>query len=612
MVGLEGPWKVTNPCLGLVALHQFRLPRVPWGDAGRCRRAVGDAQPGLWLSALGSVLAAVGDQQRARLCRSFILPGVLRSAHSSGRSRTERSSPGPSSFPAAPGLLRQTLPAEGAEDIMPSPPSLVLLLLALPGAAAMPGTAVQHAEGGVHPNRGAGGGGMLPVAAQDNVELKARPRRGTVEDSKSVQQYVPGVRVEFPRPINAASLHPTRAMVPSSTDPSEQQRGVPTDGGAEPATNLTTVSDKRLQIQNPLYPVTENSYSAYAVMFLSLIVFAVGIIGNLSVMCIVWHNYYMKSAWNSILASLAFWDFLILFFCLPVVIFNEITKKRLLGDISCRIVPFMEVSSLGVTTFSLCALGIDRFHAATSPQASARPIEQCQSIIAKLAVIWVGSMTLSVPEVLLWQLAQDTSPVSGVVTEYCTMKPSSNLPESVYSLVLTYQNARMWWYFGCYFCLPILFTVSCQLVTRRIRGTEKKAECRGTKHSQCESHLNCTIIGLTIIYGLCTTPENVCNIVVAYMSPDMSKQTLDLLNLINQFFLFFKCSVTPVLLLCLCRPLGQAFMDCCCCCCEGCGPDAASSEGSADSKLKTEMSSSIFFDKPRESPPPLLALGTPC
>ncbi|NXA39649.1 ETBR2 protein, partial [Eudromia elegans] len=307
-----------------------------------------------------------------------------------------------------------------------------------------------------------------------------------------------------------------------------------------------------------------------------------------------------------------FWDFLILFFCLPVVIFNEITKKRLLGDVSCRIVPFMEVSSLGVTTFSLCALGIDRFHAATSPQASARPIERCHSIIAKLAVIWVGSMTLSVPEILLWQLAHDTSPVSSVVTEYCTMKPSSHLPESVYSLALTYQNARMWWYFGCYFCLPILFTVSCQLVTRRISGAEKKAECRGAKQSRCESHLNCTIIGLTVIYGLCTTPENVCNIVVAYMSPDVPRQTVDLLSLINQFFLFFKCSVTPVLLLCLCRPLGQAFMDCCCCCCEGCSPDTPSSEGSADSKLKTEMSSSIFFDKPQESPPPLLALGTPC
>ncbi|XP_042321120.1 G-protein coupled receptor 37-like 1 [Sceloporus undulatus] len=439
-----------------------------------------------------------------------------------------------------------------------------------------------------------------------------RTRRGTDdEDSKPVQPYVPGVKVEFPRPANSASLHPTKILVPSSTDPSKHlpQRSPAVHGGTE--YNMTVALGKRPQIQNPLYPVTESSYSAYAVMFLSLIVFAVGIIGNLSVMCIVWHNYYMKSAWNSILASLAFWDFLILFFCLPVVIFNEITKKRLLGSISCRIVPFMEVSSLGVTTFSLCALGIDRFHAATSPQAKLRPIEHCHSIIAKLAVIWVGSMTLSIPEILLWQLAQDTSPTSGMVSDYCTMKPSQELPESIYSLVLTYQNARMWWYFGCYFCLPILFTISCQLVTRRISSTDK-TDCRGSKHGQCESQLNCTVIGLTVIYALCTIPENVSNIVVAYLSPDMTKQTLDLLTLVNQFFLFFKCSVTPVLLLCLCKPLGQAFMDCCCCCCDECGQEAASSEAGSDGKLKTEMSSSIFFDKPRESPPSAGAIGTPC
>ncbi|XP_061869675.1 G-protein coupled receptor 37-like 1 [Colius striatus] len=501
--------------------------------------------------------------------------------------------------------------------MMRSLPLLVLpLLLLLPGAAAGRAGDEPPGDGGARRARGTDGARDVPGISRAGAGLRLlreRPRRGTDEDSKSVQQYVPGVRVEFPRPFNSANLHPTRALLPSSTDPAEQRQGGPTDGeGAEPRVNLTTASNKRLQMQNPLYPLSERSYSAYAVMVLALGVFAVGIVGNLSVMCIVWHNYYMKSAWNSILASLAFWDFLILFFCLPVVVFNEITKKRLLGDVSCRIVPFMEVSSLGVTTFSLCALGIDRFHAATSPQPSGRPIERCQSIIAKLAVIWVGSTTLAVPELLLWQLAQDTSPASGLATEFCTMKPSANLPESIYSLVLTYQNARMWWYFGCYFCLPVLFTVSCQLVTRRIRGPAKQPECRGTKHSQSEGHLNCTIIGLTVIYALCTTPENVCNVVVAYMSPEVAKHTLDLLNLINQFFLFFKCSVTPVLLLCLCRPLGQAFMDCCCCCCEGCGPDAASSEGSADGKLKTEMSSSIFFDKPRESPPPLLALGTPC
>lgn len=95
---------------------------------------------------------------------------------------------------------------------------------------------------------------------------------------------------------------------------------------------------------NPLFPVTDGSYWAYAVMLLALVLFAAGIVGNLALMCIVWHNFYLKSAWNCILAGLAFWDFLVLFFCLPVVVFHELTLKRLLGDLSCRLVPYLEVS----------------------------------------------------------------------------------------------------------------------------------------------------------------------------------------------------------------------------------------------------------------------------
>ncbi|XP_017203352.2 G-protein coupled receptor 37-like 1 [Oryctolagus cuniculus] len=440
--------------------------------------------------------------------------------------------------------------------------------------------------------------------AEEVQEQQGRARRGTEdEEAKGVQHYVPEEWAEYPRPIRPAGLQPTEPLVATSPRP-DKDRGTP-GSGQELRANLTGSPGQRLRIQNPLYPVTESSYSAYAVMLLALVVFAVGIVGNLSVMCIVWHSYYLKSAWNSILASLALWDFLVLFFCLPVVVFNEVTKQRLLGDISCRAVPFVEVSCLGVTTFSLCALGIDRFHVATSTLPKVRPIERCQSILAKLAVIWVGSMTLAVPELLLWQLAQEPSPAWGS-EDSCVMKPSASLPESLYSLVMTYQNARMWWYFGCYFCLPILFTVTCQLVTWRVRGPP------GRKHEQCESQLNRTVVGLTVVYAFCALPENVCNVTVAYLSPELSRQTLGLLGLVTQFSIFFKGAITPVLLLCICRPLGQAFLDCCCCCCDQCaGASEASAPGGRSDKLKAEASSSLYFHEPRESPP-LLPLGTPC
>lgn len=264
-----------------------------------------------------------------------------------------------------------------------------------------------------------------------------------------------------------------------------------------------------------------------------------------------------------------------------------------------------QVSSLGVTTFSLCALGIDRFHAATSTLPRPQPVERCQSILAKLAVIWVGSLALAVPELLLWQLSREPGPAAGTV-DLCVMQPSAGLPEALLSLVTTYRNARTWWLFGCYFCLPVLFTVTCQLVTWRVRAPPGKQERR-------DRQLSRTVVGLAVVYGLCALPENVCNVVLAYLAPALARRTLDLLGLVAQFSAFAKGAATPVLLLCVCRPLGRAFLDCCCCCCDACGPGprAPASAAASDGKLRAEMSSSVSCHKPREAPP-LLPLGTPC
>lgn len=99
-------------------------------------------------------------------------------------------------------------------------------------------------------------------------------------------------------------------------------------------------------VKNPFYPVTGESYGAYAVMCISILIFTVGIVGNIAIMCIVCHNYYMRSISNSLLANLALWDFVILFFCLPLVIFHELTKDWLLGEFSCKIIPYIEVNAI--------------------------------------------------------------------------------------------------------------------------------------------------------------------------------------------------------------------------------------------------------------------------
>ncbi|KAM3609671.1 uncharacterized protein V6R79_018290 [Siganus canaliculatus] len=340
---------------------------------------------------------------------------------------------------------------------------------------------------------------------------------------------------------------------------------------------------RRKQVKNPFYPVTAETYGAYAVMITAAIIFSVGIIGNVSVMCIVCHNYYMRSISNSLLANLALWDFVIVFFCLPLVVFHALTKNWLLGEFSCRIIPYLEVASLGVTTFTLCALCIDRFRAATNVQMYYEMIENWASTAAKLAVIWVGALLLALPELLIRQLVtEDGEPPDVAPCERCVVRISTDLPDTLYVLGLTYDGARLWWYFGCYFCLPTLFTICSSLITaRKIRRAERACVRGSKKQIQLESQMNCAVVALAILYGFCIIPENICNIVSTYMAAGVPRRTLDVLHLVSQLLLFCKSAVTPVLLFFLCQPFTRAFLDCCCCCCDECGPPRSAAAAAA-------------------------------
>ncbi|XP_025968820.2 prosaposin receptor GPR37 [Dromaius novaehollandiae] len=467
---------------------------------------------------------------------------------------------------------------------------------ALPGRGALPGPA--DAAPGAAPRRGAAragtaagpGGTCAPRAAAGR--RRARSERGAGAAAAAGDGAAAAAGGPRWLPLNGSAR-----------------------GGAEGSAGARgNGTGHRARLRNPFYPLTEESYGAYAVMCLSVVIFGIGIMGNMAVMCIVCHNYYMRSISNSLLANLAFWDFLIVFFCLPLVIFQELTKKWLLEDFSCKIVPYIEVASLGVTTFTLCALCIDRFRAATNVQMYYEMIENCTSTTAKLAVIWVGALLLALPEVVLRQLTKEDAEYSGSPPgERCVVKISTALPDTIYVLALTYDGARLWWYFGCYFCLPTLFTITCSLVTaRKIRRAEKACTRGNKRQIQLESQMNCTVVALTILYGFCIIPENICNIVTAYMSTGVSRQTMDLLHLISQFLLFFKSCVTPVLLFCLCKPFSRAFMECCCCCCDECIQKSSTvTSDDNDNEYTTELELSPFSTIRREMST-FASVGTHC
>lgn len=112
---------------------------------------------------------------------------------------------------------------------------------------------------------------------------------------------------------------------------------------ATPMTPPYPEDEENEYFPNPFYPVTSETYTAYAITCFSVLIFVIGIVGNVAVMCIVCHNYYMRSISNALLANLAVWDLAVLLICMPLVVFYELTKTYLLGHFTCKVIPYIEV-----------------------------------------------------------------------------------------------------------------------------------------------------------------------------------------------------------------------------------------------------------------------------
>ncbi|XP_072309607.1 prosaposin receptor GPR37b [Eucyclogobius newberryi] len=448
------------------------------------------------------------------------------------------------------------------------------------------------------------GGDRRKSVSREEGQKKAagRKKRRNKSDTVLSPQGHSASREPMPRPVALTSTDLPFDPFTRRTDHFYTFRGEDNPWDATPMTPPSSL-DFVDEIKNPFWPVTSETYGAYAITCVSGVIFLAGMAGNIAILCIVCQNYYMKSISNSLLANLAVWDFVLILFCLPMVVFHELTKSWLLGEFTCKVVPYVEVASLGVTTFTLCALCIDRFRAATNVQMYYEMIENCTSTTAKLAVIWIGALLLALPELLIRQLVVEDTGVPGEPpVERCIIRISTSLPDMLYVLGLTYEGARLWWCFGCYFCLPTLFTIGCSLVTaRKIRRAEQASVRSNKKQIRLESQMNCTVVALAIVYGACVVPENICNIVSAYMAAGVPEHTMSVLHLLSQLLLFCRAAVTPALLLLLCRPLGRAFLDCCCCCC-CCNHLPSSATGSDDNEHEctTELELSPFSTIRRE------------
>ncbi|XP_022051549.1 gastrin-releasing peptide receptor-like [Acanthochromis polyacanthus] len=154
------------------------------------------------------------------------------------------------------------------------------------------------------------------------------------------------------------------------------------------------------------------------------LIIIVGLVGNVTLMKTCLQVRSMRTVPNLFLSSLALGDLLLLVTCAPVDASKYLVDRWLFGRVGCKLIAFIQLTSVGVSVFTLTALSADRYKAIVKPL----DIHRSSTTISfrlRVGAIWLLSGTLAIPEAVFSDLHTFTTSHTNETFTTCAPYPET-------------------------------------------------------------------------------------------------------------------------------------------------------------------------------------------
>uniref|UniRef100_A0A8C9ZHL7 Neuropeptide Y receptor Y8b n=1 Tax=Sander lucioperca TaxID=283035 RepID=A0A8C9ZHL7_SANLU len=237
-------------------------------------------------------------------------------------------------------------------------------------------------------------------------------------------------------------------------------------------------------------------------------VMAVGLIGNSCLVFVITRHKEMRNVTNIFIANLSCSDILMCIVCLPVTIIYTLMDHWILGEVLCKLTPFIECISVTVSIFSLVLIAMERYQLIVHPTGWKPMVGQSYMAVA---VTWIIACLISAPflsySVLTFPL-QNLSLPFPVSDQLVCMElwPSVQERRAYTTSLLVFQ----------YF-LPLALIMICYLhVYLRLRRRKDMVE-RGRNTTQRKTkgatRINAMLFSIVVAFALSWLPLTVFNTV---------------------------------------------------------------------------------------------------
>ncbi|XP_069068231.1 endothelin receptor type B-like [Pleurodeles waltl] len=305
----------------------------------------------------------------------------------------------------------------------------------------------------------------------------------------------------------------------------------------------------------------------YVNTVVSIAIFMVGIIGNSTLLRIIYKNKCMRNGPNVLIGSLALGDLFYIIITLPINVYKLLAEDWPFGVQVCKLVPFIQKASVGITVLSLCALSIDRYRAVASwnrIQGIGIPLWKA----VEVTLIWAVAIVLAAPEAIGFEMVELNYRERRLWVCMLAAEQKSDF-------MMFYRDVKDWWLFGFYFCLPLACTgvfytlMSCEMLSRT-----KGMRIALNDHMKQRREVAKTVFCLVVIFALCWLPLHLSRILKRTIYDETDPNRCELLSflLVMDYIGINMASlnscINPVALYFVSRKFKNCFQSCLCCWCQ--------------------------------------------
>ncbi|XP_062871372.1 endothelin receptor type Ab [Trichomycterus rosablanca] len=303
---------------------------------------------------------------------------------------------------------------------------------------------------------------------------------------------------------------------------------------------------------------------------LSCVIFVVGVVGNATLLRIICLHKNMRNGPNALIASLALGDLIYIAIDIPINVYKLLAMRwpfddTVFGLFLCKLFPFLQKASVGITVLNLCVLSVDRYRAVAS-WSRVPGVGIPFSTAVEIVCIWVLSTVLAVPEAVGFNMVSFDH--NNMTVQTCMLKPET-------PFMTFYRDAKDWWLFGFYFCVPLACTaifytlMTCEMLHHR-KGSLRIAL---SEHIKQRREVAKAIFSLVLIFALCWFPLHLSRILKKMVYFQHDAQRCDLLNflLVLDYFSInlatINSCINPIILYFVSKKFKRCFKSCLCCWC---------------------------------------------